>query len=131
MSRPRAVNTGTSSDFRDAWAVGFHCLYTVGAWMGNLDETPMDGVTGTTEPALLLRSVCAELTRDPSTAPLCLSPAPVQAAPAEDGISARVRVDLRQARARPAQRQVHCVAALVMRGGVTLARVDDILFAVK
>ncbi len=49
-----AVKTGTSSDFRDAWAVGFNYRYTVGAWMGNLDQTPTDGVTGSTGPALLL-----------------------------------------------------------------------------
>jgi penicillin-binding protein 1C len=74
-----AVKTGTSSDFRDAWAVGFNYRYTVGAWMGNLDQTPTDGVTGTTGPALLLRSVFAELARDTSTAPLYLSPALVRA----------------------------------------------------
>ena len=74
-----AVKTGTSSDFRDAWAVGFNYRYTVGAWMGNLDETPTDGVTGTTGPALLLRSVFAELARDANTAPLYLSPALVEA----------------------------------------------------
>jgi penicillin-binding protein 1C len=69
-----AVKTGTSSDFRDAWAVGFNHRYTVGAWMGNLDQTPTDGVTGSTGPALLLRSVFAELTRGAETRPLFLSP---------------------------------------------------------
>ena len=68
-----AVKTGTSSDFRDAWAVGFNYRYTVGVWMGNLDQTPTDGVTGSTGPALLLRSVFAELTRDADTRPLYLS----------------------------------------------------------
>jgi penicillin-binding protein 1C len=68
-----AVKTGTSSDFRDAWAVGFNYRYTVGAWMGNLDQTPTDGVTGSTGPALLLRGVFAELTRDAATRPLYLS----------------------------------------------------------
>jgi len=74
-----AVKTGTSSDFRDAWAVGFNYRYTVGAWMGNLDQTPTDGVTGSTGPALLLRSVFAELTRDAETAPIYLSPKLVRA----------------------------------------------------
>jgi penicillin-binding protein 1C len=74
-----AVKTGTSSDFRDAWAVGFNHRYTVGAWMGNLDQTPTDGVTGTTGPALLLRGVFAELARDVGTTPLYLSPALVRA----------------------------------------------------
>jgi penicillin-binding protein 1C len=68
-----AVKTGTSSDFRDAWAVGFNYRYTVGAWLGNLDQTPTDGVTGSTGPALLLRSVFAELTRDAETRPLYLA----------------------------------------------------------
>jgi penicillin-binding protein 1C len=75
-----AVKTGTSSDFRDAWAVGFNWRYTVGAWMGNLDQTPTDGITGSTGPALLLRSVFAELTRDAQTRPLFLSPKLVRAA---------------------------------------------------
>jgi penicillin-binding protein 1C len=69
-----AVKTGTSSDFHDAWAVGFDYRYTVGVWMGNLDDTPSDGVTGSTGPALVLRSVFAELTRGDATLPLYLSP---------------------------------------------------------
>ena len=75
-----AVKTGTSSDFRDAWALGFNYRYTVGAWMGNLDQTPTDGVTGSTGPALLLRSVFAELTRDAATRPLYLASKLVRAA---------------------------------------------------
>ncbi|HVY66924.1 MAG TPA: transglycosylase domain-containing protein [Gammaproteobacteria bacterium] len=69
-----AVKTGTSSDYRDAWAVGFDWRYAVGVWMGNLDQTPSDGITGSTGPALVLRSVFAELTRDEATEPLYLSP---------------------------------------------------------
>lgn len=75
-----AVKTGTSNDFRDAWAVGFNYRYTVGVWMGNLDQTPTDGVTGSIGPALLLRSVFAELTRDAETQPLYLSNQLVRAA---------------------------------------------------
>jgi len=69
-----AVKTGTSSDYHDAWAVGFDYRYTVGVWMGNLDRTPSDGVTGSIGPALVLRSVFAELTRSADTRPLYLSP---------------------------------------------------------
>jgi penicillin-binding protein 1C len=69
-----AVKTGTSSDFHDAWAVGFDYRYTVGVWMGNLDQQPSDGLTGATGPALVLRSVLAELTRGQRTEPLYLSP---------------------------------------------------------
>jgi penicillin-binding protein 1C len=69
-----AVKTGTSSDYRDAWAVGFNYKYIVGVWMGNLDQTPTDGVTGSTGPALLLRSIFSELIKNQDTKPLYLSP---------------------------------------------------------
>ena len=45
-----AVKTGTSSDYRDAWAIGFNYRYTVGIWMGNMDYTPMQNITGSTGP---------------------------------------------------------------------------------
>lgn len=38
-----AVKTGTSSNFRDAWVVGYNASHTVGVWMGNLDGQGMDG----------------------------------------------------------------------------------------
>ncbi len=38
-----AVKTGTSSDYRDAWAVGFNHGFTVGVWIGNLDHAATDG----------------------------------------------------------------------------------------
>ena len=41
-----AVKTGTSSDFRDNWCVGFTRDLTVGVWVGNFDNTPMRGVSG-------------------------------------------------------------------------------------
>jgi penicillin-binding protein 1C len=69
-----AVKTGTSSDYRDSWAVGFNHRYTVGVWMGNLDGTVTDCITGSTGPALALRSVFAELNRHKDTRPLYLSP---------------------------------------------------------
>lgn len=68
-----AVKTGTSTDYRDAWAVGFNYRYTVGVWLGNLDQKPMDGVTGAIGPAMVLRSVFAELNRHQTTQPLYLS----------------------------------------------------------
>lgn len=69
-----AVKTGTSTDYRDAWAIGYNFRYVVGVWMGNLDQTPTEGVTGSTGPALLLRSLFAELTRYQDTRPLYMSP---------------------------------------------------------
>lgn len=48
MPFPSAVKTGTSSDFRDTWTVGFTRDYTVGVWVGNFDGSPMRGVSGVT-----------------------------------------------------------------------------------
>jgi len=67
-----AVKTGTSSDFRDAWAVGFDHRHAVGVWMGSLDRSPSTGVTGSTGPALLLRGIFSELNRGQPTRPLPL-----------------------------------------------------------
>lgn len=58
------VKTGTSTDHRDCWAVGFSDRYTAGVWMGNLDHRPTRGVTGAVGPALVLRAIFAELDRD-------------------------------------------------------------------
>ncbi|HTA39211.1 MAG TPA: penicillin-binding protein 1C [Candidatus Acidoferrales bacterium] len=48
MPFPAAVKTGTSSDFRDTWTVGFSRDYTVGVWVGNFDGSKMQGVSGVT-----------------------------------------------------------------------------------
>ena len=69
-----AVKTGTSTDYRDAWVLGYDAHYTVGVWLGNLDQMPMDGVTGSTGPALVLRSIFAQLEERQQPQPLWLSP---------------------------------------------------------
>jgi penicillin-binding protein 1C len=69
-----AVKTGTSNDYHDAWAMGFNHQYTVGIWLGNLDQTPMLNVSGASGPALLLRSIFAVLNQRGETQSLYLSP---------------------------------------------------------
>ena len=69
-----AVKTGTSNDYRDAWAVGFNHRYTVGVWMGNMDRGSMKKITGSAGPAFVLRSVFLELNQHKQTKPLYLSP---------------------------------------------------------
>ncbi|MFC1567624.1 transglycosylase domain-containing protein, partial [Pseudomonadota bacterium] len=69
-----AVKTGTSSDYRDAWAVGVNGKYTVGVWFGNLDYSEMDEVTGSNGPAFVLRTIFNELNRNREIKPLRLSP---------------------------------------------------------
>jgi membrane peptidoglycan carboxypeptidase len=41
-SRPVAVKTGTSNDYRDAWIIGYTPNLAVGAWVGNNDNSPME-----------------------------------------------------------------------------------------
>ena len=69
-----AIKTGTSSDYRDAWAVGYNHGLTVGVWIGNLDHNATEGITGANGPALVLRSLFAELNHHRDTRPLYLSP---------------------------------------------------------
>lgn len=74
FAAPTAVKTGTSSDYRDAWAIGYDDRYTVGVWMGNLDYTAMHEITGSTGPAIVLRASMRELNRHRERGALYRSP---------------------------------------------------------
>ncbi len=54
---PVACKTGTSSNYRDNWAIGFTPEFTVGVWVGNPDNSPMRGITGVTGAAPVLHDV--------------------------------------------------------------------------
>ncbi len=41
-----AAKTGTTNDYRDAWTVGYTTDLAIGVWMGNNDNTPMEGIYG-------------------------------------------------------------------------------------
>lgn len=69
-----AVKTGTSTGYRDAWAMGYNRDFVAGVWMGNLNYEPMSDVTGAVGPALLLRSIFTELNKIRTSGPLELSP---------------------------------------------------------
>lgn len=56
-----AVKTGTSSTFRDNWTVGYTPAYTVGVWVGNFDNTPMQDVSGVTGAGPIFRDVMQHL----------------------------------------------------------------------
>jgi len=53
IDRPAAGKTGTTSDYRDAWFIGYTAELVAGVWMGNDDGSPMDEVTGGDLPAKL------------------------------------------------------------------------------
>lgn len=46
IGRPAAAKTGTTTDFRDNWVMGYTPNLVVGVWVGNADNTPMTDVTG-------------------------------------------------------------------------------------
>jgi penicillin-binding protein 1C len=58
---PVACKTGTSSDYRDNWAIGFTPEFTVGVWVGNHDGSPMRGITGVTGAAPVLHDIFVHL----------------------------------------------------------------------
>jgi len=56
-----AVKTGTSSNYKDSWALGFDSHYVVGVWLGNLDNSSMNKITGGNGAAPLLRALFTRL----------------------------------------------------------------------
>ncbi|HIK07628.1 MAG TPA: penicillin-binding protein 1C [Trichormus sp. M33_DOE_039] len=58
---PTAVKTGTSSNFRDTWTVGFTTDYTVATWVGNFNGEPMRQVSGVVGAAPLWNRIMLHL----------------------------------------------------------------------
>ncbi|MDH3663688.1 MAG: penicillin-binding transpeptidase domain-containing protein, partial [Alphaproteobacteria bacterium] len=64
-----AGKTGTSSDYRDAWFVGFTHDLVVGVWVGNDDGKPMQQVSGGGLPAMIFRDFIARAVREQGEEP--------------------------------------------------------------
>jgi penicillin-binding protein 1C len=43
---PVSVKTGTSSNYRDAWIIGYTSRHVIGIWAGNFDSRPSPGTMG-------------------------------------------------------------------------------------
>ncbi|MGE0725618.1 MAG: penicillin-binding protein 1C, partial [Alphaproteobacteria bacterium] len=84
-NRAIAVKTGTSYGFRDAWALGYDGLHTVGIWTGRPDGTPAPGRYGLVAAAPVLHKAFD-----------LLPPAPVRAAPAMAALAPRPAPALRR-----------------------------------
>lgn len=69
---PAAVKTGTSSNYRDTWTIGFTQKYTVATWVGNFDGQPMQQISGVTGAAPLWNRIMLHLHR--SQEPAAFSP---------------------------------------------------------
>lgn len=48
ISKPAAVKTGTTNDYRDAWTIGYTTSLVTGVWVGNTDNSEMDRIAGST-----------------------------------------------------------------------------------
>jgi penicillin-binding protein 1A len=56
IGRPAAGKTGTTSDYRDAWFIGYTPDLIAGIWVGNDDNSPTRKVTGGGLPAQIWHS---------------------------------------------------------------------------
>jgi penicillin-binding protein 1C len=52
-----AVKTGTSTNYRDNWTLGYTPEFTVGVWCGNFDNSPMSNVSGVTGAGPIFRDI--------------------------------------------------------------------------
>lgn len=57
LDRPAAGKTGTTSDFRDAWFIGFTADLVTGVWVGNDNNSAMKHVTGGGLPTQIWKEV--------------------------------------------------------------------------
>lgn len=64
LSIPAAVKTGTTTDWHDNWTVGYAKDYTVGVWVGNANNEPMQDLSGVTGAAPIWKMVMEEISRD-------------------------------------------------------------------
>ncbi len=57
ISRPAAVKTGTTEDYKDAWTLGYTPHLAIGVWVGNNDNTQMSQIAGSLGAAPIWRSL--------------------------------------------------------------------------
>ncbi|OAN42683.1 glycosyl transferase [Chloroflexus islandicus] len=63
LSLPAAVKTGTTNDWRDAWAAGYTPFVTVGVWTGNNNNEPTARVESLTGGGIIWRNVMENIFR--------------------------------------------------------------------
>jgi membrane peptidoglycan carboxypeptidase len=57
ISRPAAVKTGTTNDYRDALTIGYTPSLVIGVWVGNNDNSPMNNIAGSLGAAPIWRTL--------------------------------------------------------------------------
>jgi membrane peptidoglycan carboxypeptidase len=81
LSRPAAVKTGTSNDWRDAWAVGYTPYVTVGVWTGNNNNEETAKVESLTGGGVIWHNVMEELFTNPRFQQILAEPFPARRLP--------------------------------------------------
>ena len=64
-----AVKTGTSTDFRDNWCVGFTPDFTVGVWVGRFDNSPLKNISGVSGAGPIFHDLMVHLHQHPDRPP--------------------------------------------------------------
>ena len=65
LSRPAVAKTGTTSDFRDNWTMGYTRYLVTGVWAGNSDGRPMINASGVTGAAPIWNAFMESVLADP------------------------------------------------------------------
>lgn len=66
LTRPAAVKTGTSSDWRDNWTMGYTRYLVTGVWAGNSNGQPMRSTTGVTGAGPIWHDFMEAIIADPA-----------------------------------------------------------------
>lgn len=74
LDRAVAVKTGTTTDLRDNWMIGYTPDRVVGVWVGNADGAPMQAVSGLTGAGPIWHEVMLAAHRDRAPRPFPRSP---------------------------------------------------------
>jgi penicillin-binding protein 1C len=64
IGRPAAVKTGTTTDFRDNWTVGYTPQLVAGVWVGNPNNQPMVNVSGVSGAGPIWNEFMREVLKD-------------------------------------------------------------------
>ena len=64
IGRPAAGKTGTTSNYHDAWFVGYTPDLVVGVWVGNDNNTTLNGIMGGETPAVIWNSFMQQALAD-------------------------------------------------------------------
>jgi 1A family penicillin-binding protein len=85
LSRPAAAKTGTTNDFRDNLTVGYTPDLVAGVWVGNSDNSEMQGVSGITGAAPIWNQIMEQAVASLPVSDFSPPPGVVRAEICEDG----------------------------------------------